>query len=75
MKYKPSEQMPTTLTQKSGNPQLGTIKRSNSLKKNESSDRPSTAPSKQDNEDENKKKLYGNNSLKRLPSPNIKCKI
>lgn len=51
----------------------GTIKRSNSnSKKNTSIERPSTAPQKNDkNED---KVLTSHSSLKRLPSPNIKCK-
>jgi hypothetical protein len=46
----------------------GTIKRSNSKTKSEQGDRPSTAPQK-----ENEK--TSNPAMKRLPSPNLKCKI
>ena len=46
------------------------IKRENSIVKKE--DRPSTAPSK---ESKDPKQLASHNSLKRLPSPNIKCKF
>lgn len=52
--------------------------RSNSLKeKNSSNLRPSTAPSKNDINPTSGVSAYpisGNNSLRRLPSPNIKCK-
>ena len=46
----------------------GTIKRSNSKTKSEQGDRPSTAPQK-----ENEK--TSNPAMKRLPSPNLKCKL
>jgi len=62
------------------NNQLGTIKRQNSTKqRNENlpSDRPSTAPSKNDmgsnQNNNNNSKLNNNSSAKRLPSPVIKC--
>ena len=48
---------------------MGTIKRSNSKQKNE--DRPSTAPAKENKPQE--KNLSGHSSLKRLPSPAVKC--
>ena len=51
--------------------QYGTIKRSSSKNKNESNDRPSTAPQKE----YEKTQVTGNSSLKRLPSPNLKCKF
>lgn len=55
----------------------GTIKRSSSSKINTDNigpnDRPSTAPQKNNKPDE--RGLNPNNSLKRLPSPNVKCKI
>lgn len=52
----------------------GTIKRSSSKSKNENpNERPSTAPQK---ENENRPVQIKNNPvMKRLPSPNIKCKI
>ena len=49
---------------------MGTIKRSNSKLKNE--ERPSTAPAKDNKPDE--KNLTGGFSMKRLPSPAVKCK-
>lgn len=52
------------------NPQSGMIKRSNSKPKD---DRPSTAPAKENKLEE--KNLSGNSSLKRLPSPAVKCKF
>ena len=48
----------------------GTIKRSTSKQKNESNDRPSTAPQKE----KETPSLIQNSSLKRLPSPMIKSK-
>ena len=53
----------------------GTIKRSSSNKQTEQgpNDRPSTAPQKNDKKDE--RTLTHHNSMKRLPSPNIKCKL
>lgn len=64
--------------------QIGTIKRQNSNKPrndNIPSDRPSTAPSKNDNNNtnnnnyqpSNSSKVNYNNSMKRQPSPVIKC--
>jgi hypothetical protein len=50
------------------NNQLGTIKRSNSKPQKE--ERPSTAPAKENKNEE--KNLTGNSSLKRLPSPAVK---
>lgn len=47
-------------------------KNSSNKNKSEDSDRPSTAPSKSDEKNEKPGRiLYGNGSLKRLPSPNI----
>jgi len=60
----------------SSNQPYGTIKRSNSNKKQDNSgpnDRPSTAPQKNDKLEE--RSLNPNGSMKRLPSPNIKCKF
>jgi len=48
----------------------GTIKRSNSNQKNESNDRPSTAPHKE----KDLNTMNHNSSMKRLPSPMIKSK-
>jgi len=73
IKYKNGPQMSSSITQNFGlgNNQLGIIKRSTSKQRNE--DRPSTAPSKYEKEKENSsRKLYGDGSEKRLPSPNIK---
>lgn len=61
----------------SNNPQpYGTIKRSSSTKKSNDiqgvNERPSTAPQKNDKIQE--KSLNPQNSLKRLPSPVVKCK-
>jgi len=56
--------------------QMGMIKRSSSNKQrndNLPSDRPSTAPSKNDLISQSK--LTNNSSIKRLPSPIIKCII
>lgn len=61
----------------SNNQPYGTIKRSNSNKRADNigpNDRPSTAPQKNDKFEENRG-LNTNGSLKRLPSPNVKCKI
>ena len=60
----------------SNNQAYGTIKRSSSNKKNDGiqavNERPSTAPQKNDkNED---RQLNPQGSMKRLPSPNVKCK-
>lgn len=58
----------------SSNQPYGTIKRSNSNKKQDNSgpnDRPSTAPQKNDKLEE--RSLNPNGSMKRLPSPNVKC--
>jgi len=72
LKYKPTGSLlSTTQNMGMGSNQFGTIKRS-TPKQKDSSDRPSTAPSKGDNENETSKKLNENNSLKRLPSPNLK---
>lgn len=51
----------------------GTIKRSSSNKHTDQgpNDRPSTAPQKNDKSEE--KTLNHHNSMKRLPSPNVKC--
>jgi len=60
----------------SSNQPYGTIKRSNSIKKQDifgPNDRPSTAPQKNDKLEE--RSLNPNGSMKRLPSPNVKCKI
>lgn len=51
--------------------QMGTIKRSNS--KPSKDERPSTAPAKENKPEE--KNLSGHSSLKRLPSPAVKCKF
>ena len=60
----------------SNNPshKYGTIKRSTSNKRTDNgpNDRPSTAPQKNDKNQE--KTLTHHNSMKRLPSPNVKCK-
>ena len=60
----------------SSNQPYGTIKRSSSNKKQDNSgpnDRPSTAPQKNDKLEE--RSLNPNGSMKRLPSPNVKCKF
>jgi len=59
----------------SDNSHFGTIKRSSSRQKDENSDRPSTAPSKFDKHENERNNLKINPSMKRLPSPNIKCII
>jgi hypothetical protein len=52
-------------------PQFGTIKRSSSgTKKSDPNERPSTAPQKENDKQNN---MSGQTSLKRLPSPNVKC--
>lgn len=53
----------------------GTIRRSSSNKRTEQgvNSRPSTAPHKNDKNEE--KTLTHHNSMKRLPSPNVKCKL
>lgn len=56
------------------NQPYGTIKRSNSNKRTDNNgpnDRPSTAPQKNDKLEE--RGLNPNGSMKRLPSPNVKC--
>jgi hypothetical protein len=65
--------MPTTnniqsISNNFSNNQIGSIKRSNSKPKDE---RPSTAPAKENKPEE--KNLSGHSSLKRLPSPAVKC--
>lgn len=60
----------------SSNQPYGTIKRSNSNKRQDNSgpnDRPSTAPQKNDKMEE--RGLNPNGSMKRLPSPSVKCKF
>ena len=61
---------PGSFQPSSGLSNYGSIKRNNSLKKTEKSDRPSTAPAK---ENKMEKSLGNQPSLKRLPSPGIKC--
>lgn len=60
----------------SNNQAYGTIKRSSSNKKNDViqgvNERPSTAPQKNDKNQE--RPLNPQGSMKRLPSPNVKCK-
>jgi hypothetical protein len=58
------------MTNNYSNNNLGTIKRSNSKPKEE---RPSTAPAKENKPEE--KNFSGHSSLKRLPSPAVKCNL
>jgi len=63
------------LSSNNPNQKYGTIKRSSSNKRTDNgpNDRPSTAPQKNDKNEP--KSLNHNNSMKRLPSPNVKCKF
>lgn len=66
------------LSSNNPNSKYGSIKRSSSSKRNNiegPNDRPSTAPQKNDKNEEKEKTLNHHNSMKRLPSPNVKCKI
>ena len=61
------------LSSNNSNQGYGTIKRSSSNKRTDQgpNERPSTAPQKNDKNEE--RSLNHNNSMKRLPSPNVKC--